>query len=75
MDYRYHVDVDRDYGSYERNTVLKFENGELLEALNSIRRQAEGLVKGKNDAISWSVTLYDSDMCDIKCKVDSTDFE
>lgn len=71
MSYRYHVECTRDFGDISSVRTYKYE--QFSEAFESFVFEANKMVLDK--FICWSVVLYDMDLCDIKCRVDSTDFE
>lgn len=70
MAYRYHVETTKDFGNLSSVSTYKYE--QLSEALERFVIETHS---GLDKSFSWSVVLYDTELCDIKCLVDSTDFE
>ena len=71
MSYRYHVECTKDFDSMSSIRTYKYE--QFSEAFE--RLVFETNKRALDKTFSWSVVLYDMDLCDIKCSVDSTDFE
>lgn len=71
MSYRYHVECTKDFGSISSVRTYKYE--QFSEAFERFVSEVNN--KSLDKTVCWSVVLYDMDMCDIKCSVDSTDFE
>ena len=71
MSYRYHVECIKDFGNISSVRTFKYE--QFSEALERFVVEANN--KSLDRSFCWSVVLYDMELCDIKCKVDSTDFE
>lgn len=71
MDYRYHVESTKDFGNISNVYTYKYD--QLSEAFERFVIETNKMALDKT--FSWSVVLYDMDLCDIKCSVDSTDFE
>lgn len=72
MSYRYHVECTKDFEKMSSVRTYKFEK--FSEAFDCFVIEAN--YKSLDKAFThWSVVLYDIDLCDIKCRVDSTDFE
>lgn len=71
MTYKYHVDINCDYGSIETLKTYKFTNFD--EAYKGFMANVEHM---KSSApIYWNVTLYDLELAEIKCTVSKDDFE
>lgn len=70
MSYRYHVEYSKEVGNMSTAYTYKFEH--FSEALERFVIEYN---KARDKSFCWSVVLYDMDLCDIKCSVDSTDFE
>ena len=71
MTYRYHVECTKDFGNISSVSTYKYE--QFSEAFERFVIETNNMAPDKS--FSWSVILYDMDLCDIKCQVDSTDFE
>lgn len=71
MSYRYHVECTKDFESMSTVRTYKYE--QFSEAFERFGFETNKRVLDKT--FYWSVVLYDMDLCDIKCRVDSTDFE
>lgn len=72
MSYRYHVECTKDFGNISSVRTYKFEK--FSDAFDRFVFEANDKPLDKTFTC-WSVVLYDMDLCDIKCRVDSTDFE
>lgn len=70
MSYRYHVEFTKEFGNISSSFVFKYE--QFSEAFERFVFETNNSL---DKSFSWSVVLYDVDLCDIKCRVDSTDFE
>ncbi len=71
MSYRYHVECTKDFDSMLSIRTYKYEK--FSDAFEQFVFQSNKRALDKT--FSWSVVLYDMELCDIKCSVDSTDFE
>ena len=71
MTYRYHVECTKDFGNISSVRTYKYE--QFSEAFERFVFETDNRALDKS--FCWSVVLYDIDLCDIKCQVDSTDFE
>ena len=71
MTYRYHVECTKDFGNISSVRTYKYE--QFSEAFERFVFESDNRALDKS--FCWSVVLYDIDLCDIKCQVDSTDFE
>ncbi len=71
MAYRYHVECTKEFGNISSARTYKYE--QFSEAFERFAFEINNRKLDKS--FCWSVVLYDMDLCDIKCRVDSTDFE
>lgn len=71
MTYSYHVECTKDFGNISSARTYKYE--QFSEAFERFVFEVNNRALDKSSR--WSVVLYDMDLCDIKCSVDSTDFE
>lgn len=72
MSYRYHVEYTREWGTISVVRTYKFTN--FSDAFDNFVIGVNNKPSDKS-FISWSIVLYDMELCDIKMKVDNTDFE
>lgn len=72
MSYRYQVEFTRECGTMSVVRTYKFNN--FSDAFDNFVIGVNNKPSDKS-LISWSVVLYDMELCDIKMKVDNTDFE
>lgn len=70
MAYRYHVECTKDFGNISSVRTYKYE--QFSEAFERFVFETN---RALDKSFCWSVVLYDMDLCDIKGRVDSTDFE
>ena len=70
MSYRYHVEFTKEFGNISSSLTFKYE--QFSEAFERFVFETNSSL---DKSFCWSVVLYDMDLCDIKCSVDSTDFE
>lgn len=71
MSYRYHVECTKDFGNISSVRTYKYE--QFSGAFERFVIEANNMALDKS--FCRSVVLYDMDLCDIKCQVDSADFE
>lgn len=71
MSYKYHVDVNINYGSIETLKTYKFTNFD--EAYKSFMVNVEHMKA--STPVYWNVALYDLELAEIKCTVSQDDFE
>lgn len=71
MSYKYQVECTKDFDSMLSVRTYKYE--QFSEAFE--RFVSETNNRALDKTFNWSVVLYDTELCDIKCRVDSTDFE
>lgn len=71
MSYKYHVDVNTDYGSIETCKTYKFTNFD--EAYKGFIDNVEHMKS--SSPVYWTVSLYDIELAEIKCTVSKDDFE
>lgn len=71
MSYRYHVECTKEFGDMVSVRTYKYEqfSGAFERFVFDVNNRAHDIT------FCWSVVLYDMELCDIKCRVDSTDFE
>lgn len=70
MAYRYHVEITKESKNLTFIRTYKYE--QFSEAFERFVFETNST---HNKSFCWSVVLYDMELCDIKCQVDSTDFE
>lgn len=70
MAYRYHVECTKEFGNLASSRTYKYE--QFSEAFERFVFETNNSL---DKSFCWSVVLYDLELCDIKCHVDSTDFE
>lgn len=71
MSYRYHVECTKDFGSML--SVRTYKYNQFSEAFERFVFDTNNRALDKT--FNWSVVLYDMELCDIKFRVDNTDFE
>ena len=72
MEYKYHVDIHRDYGFRESTVTEKFYTFD--SAYERFIEQVDSMRKFKT-LNCWSVSIWDCDRFCSRLVVDSTDFE
>ena len=70
MVYRYHVEITKESENLTFTRTYKYD--QFSEAFERFVFETNST---HDKLFCWSVVLYDMELCDIKCQVNSTDFE